>query len=167
MEQEERNDDIEYWWGGAESAVELPQSEYIRLRQAFFQVLASLPEEDLEQFFRESPNIICSAFPGRVFSYSIAIPPNTPADHSLRLNGIYLEPKITERENFLDMVAHEIAHIVRGDHRIHIDPNAEEKADDLSESWGFRRCYSEQMLEQLRSRRAIHSDRIRRNPRTE
>ncbi len=149
MDHGERNVGIEYWWSGAESVVELPSEEYALLRQAFFHVLAFLPEEDFEKFLGERPNIICSAYPGRVFSYTIAIPPHIPSDRSLRVNGIYLEPKITKRKNLLNLVSHEIAHIVREDHRIHDDPDAEKKADDLSESWGFKRCYSKQMLHRL------------------
>jgi hypothetical protein len=108
-----------------------------------------LPEKDLEKFLEESPNIICTAYVGRVFSYSIAVPSYVPPDRLLRLNGIYLEPKITKRKRLLDLVAHEIAHIVGGDHRNHDDPDAEKKADDLSERWGFKRCYSKKMLQRL------------------
>jgi hypothetical protein len=32
---------------------------------------------------------------------------------------------------------HKIAHVVRGEHRKHDDANAEERADDRAEKWGF------------------------------
>jgi hypothetical protein len=33
---------------------------------------------------------------------------------------------------------------------MNIDPNAEERADDLIEKWGFKRIYSKKMLERLK-----------------
>ena len=141
MNQQERNEEIEYWWEGAESTVELPQKEYNRLRAAFFEVLAKIPEEDFENFLGEQPNIFCCECLGRAFSYTVAVPRSPSVPNSLRVNGIYLESKITKRKRLLDYLAHEIAHIVRHDHREHNDPDAEKKADDLSESWGFKRIY--------------------------
>jgi hypothetical protein len=150
---EERKSDIEYWWEGAESRVELPPPQYMLFRQNFFHILEKLPEKHFEKFRQESPNIICNAFVGVVFSYVVPVPPSVPRDRLLRLNGIYLEPKITKRKNLVHLVAHEIAHIVRGDHRNHDDSDAERKADDLSESWGFKRCYSQRMLTGMAQRR--------------
>jgi hypothetical protein len=87
---DERIEDTQYWWEGANSAVELSPQESLKLQQAFFQVLTLLPEEDFDKFLGERPNIICTAFPGRVFSYTVAVSQNMPAGRSLRVNGIYL-----------------------------------------------------------------------------
>jgi hypothetical protein len=160
---DERIEDIQYWWEGANSTVELSPQECLKLRQAFFQVLTLLPEEDFDKFLRERPIIICTAFPGRVFSYTVpdyksflksrsSVRAHGVLNRLLRVNGIYLEPKITRRKNLVHMVAHEIAHIVRGDHR-NIDPKAEERADDLVEKWGFKRNYSKRMLGRLEQAR--------------
>jgi hypothetical protein len=141
-----RKSDIEYWWENADSFVELLPLQYNQLRKTFFDILEKLPEEDFEKFLQESPNIICNANIGRVVSYAVPVPPKVPRDRLLWLNGIYLEPRITKRKNLVHLIAHEIAHIVREDHR-NYDRDAERKSDDLSESWGFKRCYSKRMLE--------------------
>ncbi len=145
-----RKADIEYWWEGAESLVELVPQEYTRLRLALSRVLEMLPEADFAKFREECPHIICNANQGRVFSYSVPVPRNVPVDRLLQLNVIYLDPTITNNKTLVHRVAHEIAHIVRGDHRKHGDRDVEKRADDLSEKWGFKRCYSQKMLRRLK-----------------
>ena len=153
---EEFKGDFDYWWEGAEDLIELRRTELIKLRRAFFEVLSKIPEADRDRFFAHSPKVVCNRNLGRVFQIIIAVPPSVPKDRLLvELTGIYLRYDILKRKRFLHLLAHEIAHIVRGDHKRRgvlagTGHEIEKAADDLSHSWGFNRCYSRNMLKQLK-----------------
>jgi hypothetical protein len=40
------------------------------------------------------------------------------------------------------VIAHEMAHFILGYHKLSSDPEAERKADDLTEKWGFKKVYA-------------------------
>lgn len=147
--------DFEYWWSDAGRYVELPKGGEKKLREVFFEVLSKLPEDDREKFFGEAPNVICSAYLGFVFRNLVAVPPGVPKDRLLPVNFIFLRHDIVKRKNLPHLLAHEIAHIVRGDHKRSVPGGKsyqEEKAtDDLVEKWGFRRSYSKKMLARIAS----------------
>jgi Zn-dependent peptidase ImmA (M78 family) len=46
-----------------------------------------------------------------------------------------------EKNKEMNTIAHEIAHFILGHYRVEVGSEAERKADDLCEKWGFRRCY--------------------------
>lgn len=46
------------------------------------------------------------------------------------------------RESYkMSLIAHEIAHFILGHSAVGSEKNAEKKADDLTEKWGFKRAY--------------------------
>ena len=69
--------------------------------------------------------------------------------------GLMSKEELTESEK-MDVIAHEIAHFVLGDHMAEkrSDPYNEREAEDLIEKWGFKRGYvSYEQFEKGRKRR--------------
>lgn len=133
--------------------VKLQPTDLRILAKAFFEVLSKLPDDHLEKFFTEQPKLICNSNHGKVCHYVMPIPSFTPPDRQLHLTIIFLRHDIIKRKTLKDILAHEVAHVVRGDHRIGGVPKAheyEKAADDLSRSWGFKGCYSKAMLDRMK-----------------
>jgi hypothetical protein len=119
----------------------------------FFEVLSKMPESDREKFFEEDPKIICNGNLGVVIHYAMPVR-FIPIDRLLHINIIFLRHDVIKRKHLQDTVAHEVAHIVRGDHKSGGVPTGsgykiEKAADDLSHSWGFKRRYSKAMLDKI------------------
>src|SRR5947207_13463501 len=131
MTPEDREQAIEGWWGymdqgGLDHDVE---DSVGRLHRAFRKVLARTSDEQLRRFCDLSPQVICLRSRGKVFRAHKNVP------------LIYLVPVFKMSETtLLNLVAHEMAHVVLGHHESG-PPDFEEKADDLVEQWGFKRSY--------------------------
>jgi hypothetical protein len=125
----------------------------IKLRNAFMQVLLRIPQVDREAFFRENPIVFCEELLGSVECF--AVPPLSQNDGIGELNMIFMRYDVVQRKDLIHIVAHEVAHMVRGgDHKRHLTnrtPYEDEKgADDLIKTWGFKPRYSKKRLAALR-----------------
>jgi len=154
MDDDKLKDDFHDWWTDAARAVGLSPSDYDVLQGTFFKVLSAMPETEREAFFENRPHIICT--PDYGFALCIWVAP-WPRDDLIPVSVIFLRHDVIKHKSFIDTVAHEIAHIVRGDHKASGGPEPgvsyehEKGADDLSESWGFKRCYGKTKLAKLKS----------------
>jgi len=72
--------------------------------------------------------------------------------YSFTIPAIFLDlNKHKNDDGRMDTIAHEIAHVILGHGSLKEgeDKNYEREADDLSESWGFNRFYSEEQLKRI------------------
>ena len=134
--EEKRKNQFSDWWDGDYSDdryIDLEQEDAVKLRAAFELVFNKMPNDDREAFIEESPKIICSDHYGMVIHFRVDRFPMT---------AIYLRHDLIHLDHCVDTIAHEMAHVVLGHHKEPIR-NYERLADDRSESWGFKRCYTE------------------------
>jgi hypothetical protein len=162
--------DFQYWWEDADTMVHLTLQGMVQLKKAFYDVLAKVPKRERDSFFEQKPYIICNGNYGQVCRLATIAPRKLPKNRLLPMSFIYLRHDIIKKENLLDNIAHEVAHIVRRDHeKIAVEGTSfdgEKGADDLSESWGFKRRYSKTRLRKMRDRRAT-IEKILADPRAE
>ena len=141
--------EFDYWWEMAH--VEISVHDEQKLRNAFLDVLVRMSVADRQKFFSANPVVLCFGAIGVAESFAVPSPPNEQLGE---LNIIFLRHDIVRRKRMVDEVAHEMAHIVRGDHKRHLTNRTsykdEKGADDLSEGWGFRRSYSKRRLAALK-----------------
>jgi hypothetical protein len=115
-------------------------------------VLLRVPQGDREAFFRENPIVFCEELLGSVECF--AVPPLSQNDGIGELNMIFIRYDVVQRKDLIHVVAHEVAHIVRGDHKRHLTNRTlyedEKGADDLIKTWGFKPRYSKKRLAALK-----------------
>ena len=113
-----------------------------KYKKILLETLLKLPEEIREKILDEVLFIFTSAY-GTTFNLFFPIPPKKQA---IEQKCIILNPALQEKEKktdegIQDTIAHEIAHIVL-DHFGSSDPEFEKEADDVIETWGFKRAYT-------------------------
>jgi hypothetical protein len=101
-----------------------------------------------EAFQAASPTIVCNpAVRARVYRY--VLPPATELEQQQQICVMYFSPHVARMSarSLADLVAHEAAHVVLG--RTGRGSVTEREADDLAETWGFRRGYARARRRQL------------------
>lgn len=153
MTGDDRQEDIEYWWGGHGGMFFtcLDPLE-ARLAQAFRTVLLAIPDEDYEAFMAAQPAVFCN--PGVEGEVGEFWSPVMPGEHHGKLRWIYLSPSLGRRSDgqILSTVAHETAHIVLGHYEATKTPRgfqAESDTEALVVRWGFKRAYTDRQLRRL------------------
>ena len=133
MTPKDREQTIRTWWeymdqGGLDHDVE---DSVGRLYRAFRKVLERTSDEELQRFWDLSPQLICLRSRGKVFRAHANVP------------VIYLAPSVLKMSetNLVNMIAHEVAHVLLGHHEDVGAVDFEEKADDMVEKWGLKRSY--------------------------
>jgi len=154
-----RKDDIADWWGsGFPGAFFCVEPLEHRLRHAFAHVLERIPAEALAAFMEVDPTIVCPAgASANVFILRAVAPPSDQPQEAL-VTVMYFDPTAPTRKSdasLLNTVAHEVAHVVLGHHRVRWNPyhrnsDNEEAADRLSVSWGFKQRYTKGQLRKMR-----------------
>lgn len=71
----------------------------------------------------------------------IALPTATVEIRLIILNFSAMETGKMSESSMMDVVAHEIAHLILKHYGSSSDPKGERKTDDLVEKWGFKRAY--------------------------
>ena len=159
----ERDEDIEYWWsGGFPGAF---AADYFRvpvqpkLYRAFQRVLRAMPSEDFDRFVGLQPTIVCQpVVTGAVYRYVIPVWP--PKADMVCLWVLYFRPNLQRlsEESLVRLVAHEVAHLIlghadQGGYTVGTgDVHAEEAADRKAEAWGFKGAYSREHRRRLARR---------------
>lgn len=135
----DREHGIDAWWGCMnQSGLDLDTKGSVgRLRIAFRAALVKLSDEEFQRFWLRSPQIVCLTSRGKVIEVGEL--------------AIYLAPSILRMrdDRLVDVVAHEIAHVVLWGQPFEGNPANERAADDLVERWGFRRSYSRAALRRM------------------
>lgn len=105
-------------------------------RNLVVETLARLPEEVRDKVLDEAVFILAGEAYGTLFPVVV----NYPREFCFVILNLASTRKWDDFR-FMSMVAHEIAHFTLGVMGLTSDPLAERKADDLCESWGFKRSY--------------------------
>jgi len=104
--------------------------------------LQKLPKKIREKVLDDVLFVFTSCY-GTVRELYFPIPPKTKEIRKslIILNFALMKNEKRTESDMMDTVAHEIAHFILGHVILHDDFLCERKADDLSESWGFKRAY--------------------------
>jgi hypothetical protein len=156
MNQNDRDEDIDYWWtGGFVGFFTCRDPLEDRLRHSFHVVLNQIPEEDFDTFMGCDPALICNpGVNGEVGRIWIPVVPGQ--DHAERVFIYFSENLGCQTDEFLvSLVAHETAHVVLGhfDHSHYGGYDDEKSADALVMKWGFKPSYSEREFKRMKARR--------------
>jgi len=114
-----------------------------KYKKIILETLLKLPEEIRDKILEEVIFIFTSAY-GTTCKLCLPI---SPKKQLIEQKYIILNPAIQEKEKktdegLQDTIAHEIAHIILNRFGSS-DPNFEKEADDLIETWGFKRAYKD------------------------
>ncbi len=152
----DREEDSDFWWSGATcAAFPLVDPLEDRLRQTFQAVLRRIPQEAFDTFMENDPLVLCqTGANAQVFDLPFVAPSNNEPTEGF-LVVMYFSPHVSRlsEANLFSVFAHEIAHVVLGDHHIRWgvkNSEREEAADQLSDSWGFKKSYSRRVLGRMR-----------------
>jgi hypothetical protein len=151
-----RGEKFDEWWKGGFPAFSVTATLEDRIASAFRSVFTKMADVDREVFLGEYPTIVCVE--GVRAAVSCLRVWTVDSSSPTVVAVIYLNADALARgtdANLRNTIAHEAAHIVRGDHkrtgiREGEDVESEAAADALSVSWGYRACYSPARLARLR-----------------
>jgi hypothetical protein len=107
-----KDSQFDLWWEQL-TRIDLVLKDEIKLRNSFRKVLSKMPRKDLNKFLSKSPVVFCSTAFGMVESFPV--PPSPKNDGLGKLNLLVLRHDIVKRKDMTRIIAHECAHIVKGD----------------------------------------------------
>ena len=118
------------------------EDEYHKILIA--KTLQKLPKDVRDKVLDEVIFVICSGY-GTVHELFFRIDSKVKEIRRplIILNFALMRKEGKNESDMMDTVAHETAHFMLGHTHLHNDPEGERKADDLAESWGFKRAYKD------------------------